>query len=126
MPRYSKPLLPKGILEVINQPWVFFLVTRLALVLWLLLGPYFILGTNIPDWPLDITWGAWLFLVAIALANALEGLSLVRWGRDTSGIGWMAVGAIWMFLSLAFPPIAYTLAGTEPERQLNAEDLLSK
>jgi uncharacterized protein YjbI with pentapeptide repeats len=126
MPRYSKPLLPKGIVEVINRPWVFFWVTRLSLILWLILGPHFILSTNIPDWPLNITWGAWLFLVAIALANAVEGLSLIGWGSKTSNGGWVVLGLVWICLSLVVSPLAIARTDTEPERELTAEDLLSE
>jgi uncharacterized protein YjbI with pentapeptide repeats len=136
VPRYVKPFLPKGIVEVINRPWVFFWVTRLSLLLWLLLGPYFILSTNIRDWPLNITWGAWLFLAGIALANSIESVSLMGWGRETSSMGWMSVGAIWICLSLVLLPVGIAISGIEPgtmsklsadaRPQLSAEELLTQ
>jgi hypothetical protein len=127
VPRDVRAFLPEGALEAIDPRWIFWL-SRLALLLWLILGPYFILGTNIRDWPLNITWGAKLFLVAIALANAVEGINLLRWGRETSGRLWMAVGAIWICLSVVLLPVVTLITGIEytPRRQLSAAEVLAQ
>jgi hypothetical protein len=113
-----------SVLKPDNRVWVFW-VSRLALVLWLLLGPYFVLGTNIRVWPLEITWGAWLFLIAISLANMVEGLSLVRWARAASTRPWIVAGAVWLVLSLLVLPVSAITAHTETTK-LDAKELLAK
>jgi hypothetical protein len=102
-----------------------FWLSRLALVLWLLLGPYFVLGTNIRVWPLEITWGAWLFLVAISLANVIEGLSLILWGRGMTRKIWPVTGAVWLCLSLLVLPVFASITHTETT-ELGAEELLAQ
>jgi uncharacterized protein YjbI with pentapeptide repeats len=114
----------QSVLKPDHRVWIFWL-SRLALVLWLLLGPYFILGTNIRVWPLEITWGAWLFLIAISLANMVEGLGLIRWAREASSRPWIVAGAVWLFLSLLVLPISAIT--THPETtELDAKELLEQ
>jgi hypothetical protein len=88
-----------------------FWLSRLPLFLWLLLGPFVILSTKIRDWPKEITWGAWLFLVAISLANMVEGLSLILWGRMTSQRMWLVIGAVWICLGLVV--LSYIIASNQ-------------
>jgi uncharacterized protein YjbI with pentapeptide repeats len=126
LPYLGLPLYAWSVLKGGRPGWVFGL-SGVVLVLWLPWGAMWILDSNIGDWLLEITWGAKLFLVALILANFFEGLSLARWGRQTSKRLWMILGVVWMVFSLVFLPLRNSVSAKPGRRlELSEEELLAR